>query len=67
MEDDDEYNNASQGGVQNYYGLAHTISETVTEQASIMINGRLKEYQVSSGMMSDMYFKRHITLMLVCA
>ena len=26
--------------------IAHAIHETVTEQASIMVNGRLKEYQV---------------------
>lgn len=55
VEDDDEYNATSEGGAQNYYGLAHTITETVTEQASIMINGRLKEYQVSTGLLSDMW------------
>ena len=46
VEDDDEYN-ASASGSHNYYTLAHTVAETVTEQASIMVNGKLKEYQVS--------------------
>merc|ERR1719187_2373117 len=30
----------------NYYLIAHTIKEEVKDQASIMVNGRLKEYQV---------------------
>merc|ERR1719347_2236690 len=30
----------------NYYNVAHTITEEVHEQASIMVNGKLKEYQV---------------------
>lgn len=38
---DDEYMSK-----QNYYGQAHEIRESVCEQASIMINGKLKEYQV---------------------
>lgn len=42
--EDDEYKN--QSGEQSYYGIAHTIRETVTEQASIMVNGKLKEYQI---------------------
>ncbi|CAG9862723.1 unnamed protein product [Phyllotreta striolata] len=42
--EDDEYNkNTSE---QTYYSIAHTVSETVTKQASIMVNGQLKEYQV---------------------
>lgn len=41
--EDDEY---KQSGEQTYYGIAHTIREEVTEQASILINGKLKEYQV---------------------
>lgn len=41
--EDDEYKS---GGYQNYYNIAHAISEKVTEQASIMVFGRLKEYQV---------------------
>lgn len=44
--DDDEYKTQEQGGEANYYSIAHTIHETVTEQASIMVNGKLKEYQV---------------------
>lgn len=45
--DDDEYK--ATGDEKNYYSIAHTIKETVTEQAKIMINGRLKEYQVKVG------------------
>ena len=42
--DDDEYQAAA--GRENYYTLAHTVNEKVEEQASIMVNGKLKEYQV---------------------
>nr|QYV43157.1 Brahma [Colaphellus bowringi] len=43
--EDDEYNkNAHEE--QTYYSIAHTVHEIVTEQASIMVNGKLKEYQV---------------------
>ena len=42
--EDDEYKN--QTGEQSYYGIAHTIHEQVTEQASILVNGKLKEYQI---------------------
>lgn len=42
--EDDEYKNIS--GEKNYYSIAHTVKETVTQQASIMVNGLLKEYQV---------------------
>ncbi|XP_043204672.1 transcription activator BRG1-like isoform X1 [Amphibalanus amphitrite] len=41
---DDEYKKAE--GEANYYSIAHAIHETVTEQASIMVNGKLKEYQI---------------------
>ena len=41
--EDDEYKT---GGYQNYYNIAHAINEKVYEQASIMVFGRLKEYQV---------------------
>ncbi|XP_050309187.1 ATP-dependent helicase brm-like isoform X4 [Anthonomus grandis grandis] len=43
--EDDEYHKKI-GEEQSYYGIAHTVHEIVTEQASIMINGKLKEYQV---------------------
>ncbi|XP_030758143.1 ATP-dependent helicase brm-like [Sitophilus oryzae] len=43
--EDDEYHKRS-GEEQTYYGIAHTVHEIVTEQASIMINGKLKEYQI---------------------
>lgn len=39
---DDEY----AASKKNYYGQAHEIREQVTEQASIMVNGILKEYQI---------------------
>ncbi|XP_050435592.1 ATP-dependent helicase brm isoform X2 [Adelges cooleyi] len=42
--DDDEYKNASEE--HTYYSIAHTIHESVTEQASILVNGNLKEYQI---------------------
>ncbi|ESO94903.1 hypothetical protein LOTGIDRAFT_207958 [Lottia gigantea] len=43
--DDDEYNVDSES--LNYYGIAHTIREKVTEQPSIMVYGNLKEYQIA--------------------
>merc|ERR1719361_1189162 len=33
-------------GEANYYQMAHTVNEEVHEQASIMVHGKLKEYQV---------------------
>lgn len=42
--EDDEYKNATEE--QTYYSIAHTVHEIVTEQASIMVNGNLKEYQI---------------------
>merc|ERR1719447_2138645 len=42
---DDEYKKGIKGEA-NYYQMAHTISEEVHEQASIMVHGKLKEYQV---------------------
>ena len=43
--EDDEYENLKVKEAQNYYSLAHTVKEEV-EQASMMVNGTLKEYQV---------------------
>lgn len=40
--EDDEYKTEE----QTYYSIAHTVHESVTEQASIMVNGKLKEYQI---------------------
>ncbi|XP_065203115.1 ATP-dependent helicase brm-like isoform X2 [Planococcus citri] len=42
--EDDEYKNANEE--HTYYSIAHTVHECVTEQASIMHNGKLKEYQI---------------------
>ena len=42
---DDEYKKGVKGDA-NYYNIAHTITEEVHEQATIMVNGKLKEYQV---------------------
>jgi len=42
---DDEYKKGVKGDA-NYYNIAHSITEEVNEQASIMVNGKLKEYQV---------------------
>lgn len=40
--EDDEYRTEE----QTYYSIAHTVHEEVTDQASIMVGGRLKEYQI---------------------
>jgi len=40
--EDDEYRTEE----QTYYSIAHTVHEKVHEQASIMVNGQLKEYQL---------------------
>lgn len=40
--EDDEYRTEE----QTYYSIAHTVHESVTEQASILVNGQLKEYQI---------------------
>ncbi|XP_002135618.2 ATP-dependent helicase brm isoform X2 [Drosophila pseudoobscura] len=40
--EDDEYKTEE----QTYYSIAHTIHEKVYEQAAIMVNGQLKEYQI---------------------
>nr|CAI5847493.1 unnamed protein product [Callosobruchus analis] len=44
VEDDEYHKNSIED--QTYYSIAHTVHEIVTEQASIMINGKLKEYQI---------------------
>jgi SWI/SNF-related matrix-associated actin-dependent regulator of chromatin subfamily A protein 2/4 len=33
-------------GGEDYYAMAHTISEAITEQSSLLIGGSLKEYQI---------------------
>ncbi|KAJ8305679.1 hypothetical protein KUTeg_016224 [Tegillarca granosa] len=40
--EDDEYHKDA----KNYYGIAHTVRETIQEQPSILVNGKLKEYQL---------------------
>lgn len=40
--EDDEYKTEE----QTYYSIAHTVHEKVTKQASILVNGQLKEYQL---------------------
>lgn len=40
--EDDEYRTEE----QTYYSIAHTVHETITAQAKILINGQLKEYQI---------------------
>lgn len=44
IEDDEYHKNTTEE--QTYYSIAHTVHEVVTEQATIMVNGYLKEYQV---------------------
>lgn len=29
-----------------YFSIAHTVHESVTEQSNILVNGKLKEYQI---------------------
>lgn len=35
-----------EGGEQDYYSIAHTVNESITEQSSLLVGGKLKEYQV---------------------
>lgn len=46
--DDDDYKVANLVGGEeaNYYMQAHSVRENIAQQASIMVNGLLKEYQV---------------------
>lgn len=42
---DDEYD-TRKGSDANYYSIAHTLRETVSQQPGIMAFGQMKEYQV---------------------
>lgn len=44
--EDDEYEAMKATEAKNYYALAHTVREDINDQASIMVNGRMKEYQI---------------------
>lgn len=45
---DDEYGNASfNRGLQSYYAVAHAVTEKVDKQSSLLVNGQLKQYQVT--------------------
>ncbi|VDP83112.1 unnamed protein product [Echinostoma caproni] len=47
--EDDEYNKrgeSSANAPQSYYTLAHAVREEVKEQSSILVHGKLKEYQL---------------------
>lgn len=45
---DDEYGSASfNRGLQSYYAVAHAVTEKVDKQSSLLINGQLKQYQVT--------------------
>lgn len=60
---DDEYHRNAKMEEKSYYGVAHTVHESVTEQATIMVNGKLKEYQVNlmkSGCLPLIYFQASI-------
>ncbi|KAK3089324.1 hypothetical protein FSP39_002728 [Pinctada imbricata] len=47
MEDDEYHRQQSTAqDDKSYYGMAHTVHEQVTVQATIMVNGKLKEYQI---------------------
>lgn len=45
-EEDDDYAKSN----INYYNMAHSKTEKVTAQASIMVNGKLKAYQVCTSL-----------------
>lgn len=51
---DDEYSQ-KKGSMQNYYTIAHTLREPVEEQPSLIVNGRLKQYQVRHLPITCMY------------
>lgn len=55
--EDDEYKSTSEE--HTYYSIAHTIHESITEQASIMVNGKLKEYQIKVRFTYYFYFYYH--------
>ncbi|KAL0611136.1 Transcription activator BRG1 [Plecturocebus cupreus] len=46
---DDEYgvSQALARGLQSYYAVAHAVTERVDKQSALMVNGVLKQYQVS--------------------
>lgn len=45
---DDEYSGAAfERGLQSYYSVAHAVTEKVEKQSSLLINGQLKQYQVT--------------------
>ncbi|GAB6025095.1 putative global transcription activator SNF2L2 [Chamberlinius hualienensis] len=41
-QDDDEY----RAQELNYYGIAHAVRESIYEQSTLLVNGKLKEYQI---------------------
>lgn len=45
---DDEYgmSQAALRGLQSYYAVAHAVSEAVEKQSTLLVNGKLKQYQV---------------------
>ncbi|XP_013396616.1 transcription activator BRG1 isoform X1 [Lingula anatina] len=43
--DDDEYKETGSAR-QNYYKMAHSVTEKITSQSSLLVNGELKEYQL---------------------
>ena len=44
--EDDEYKASAGDDQVNYYNIAHGIHERITEQSSLLKNGKLKEYQL---------------------
>lgn len=46
---DDEYGSASfNRGLQSYYAVAHAVTEKVDRQSTLLVNGQLKQYQVTN-------------------
>ncbi|KKF93580.1 Chromatin structure-remodeling complex subunit snf21 [Ceratocystis platani] len=45
-DEDNEHQDEETAGKIDYYAVAHRIKEEVTEQADILVGGKLKEYQI---------------------
>ena len=52
--EDDEYK--TDDGEKNYYSIAHTIHEKITQQATILVNGNLKGYLFTYFIYSTIYY-----------
>jgi len=58
---DDEYTTYD---TNTYYAIAHNINESITEQPTMLTNGKLKEYQVSFCLMNLRSYLRSVKWLL---